>query len=244
MYQRFYTGNADEGWTRLLLERMGYDYTTVFDGDILGGKLAEFDTLILPSDQFEMLFGPKFFKDNPLYDTMMQYVGKQPPEKESGLGKDGMKAIAEFVKNGGRLLAFNQSCDFAIQACGLKVANLAKGLPLTQFNTHGSTLHIDVNTDSEVSYGMPKKALAFHWNGPILAVTEKFNADSYQVGAWYAKEDVLQSGLLTGEEKIAGTPAVITAACGKGEAVLYGFAPQHRCQTNGTFKMVFNKLYR
>lgn len=243
MYQRYYTGNADEGWTRLLLERMGYAYTTVMDADILGGKLADFDVLILPSDQYEMLYGPKFFKGTPQYDAMMQYVGKQPPEKESGLGEEGMKAIQQFVKKGGRLLAFNQSCDFAIKACGLKVANLAKGLPLTQFNTHGSTLHMDVNTDSPVSYGMPSQALAFHWNGPILAVTERFDADQYQVGAWYAKENVLQSGLLTGEEKIAGTPAVITAKSGAGEVVLYGFAPQHRCQTNGTFKMVFNELY-
>ena len=91
---------------------------------------------------------------------------------------------------------------------------------------------------------MPKEALAFHWDGPVLAVKEKFDAQQYQVAAHYTKEDVLQSGLLTGEKLIAGTPALLQAHCGQGEVVLYGFAPQHRCQTHGTFKLVFNALYR
>lgn len=244
MYQRFYTGNADEGWTRLLFDRMAYDYTTVFDEDIIGGKLKDYDVLILPSDQYEMLYGPKYFKDDPRFESMMQYVGQQPPEKESGLGKEGMQAIAQFVQEGGRLLAFNQSCDFAAKACGLKVKNLAAGLKATQFNTHGSTLHIDVDPTNPLCYGMPKKALAFHWNGPVLEVKEKFSADQYEVAASYAEHDVLQSGLLTGEDLIAGTPALLRAQCGKGDVVLYGFAPQHRCQTHGTFKLVFNALYK
>lgn len=155
-----------------------------------------------------------------------------------------MQAIAQFVQEGGRLLAFNQSCDFAAKACGLKVKNLASGLKATQFNTHGSTLHIDVDPSNPLCYGMPKKALAFHWNGPVLEVKEKFSADQYDVAASYSKHDVLQSGLLTGEELIAGTPALLRAQCGKGDVVLYGFAPQHRCQTHGTFKLVFNALYK
>lgn len=244
MYQRYYTGNADEGWTRLLLERMAYSYTTVMDEDITGGKLDEFDVLILPSDQYEMLYGPQHYQDDPRFESMMQYVGKQPPEKQSGLGQEGMDAIRAFVEKGGRLLAFNQSCDFAAKACGLKVKNLAAGKSLTEFNTHGSTLHIQLDTNHPLCYGMPKKALAFHWNGPVLQVKEKFSADQYEEAACYAQKDVLQSGLLVGEELIAGTPALLQVHCGQGDVALYGFAPQHRCQTHGTFKLLFNALYQ
>ena len=91
---------------------------------------------------------------------------------------------------------------------------------------------------------MPKKALAFHWNGPVLQVKEKFSADQYEEAACYAQKDVLQSGLLVGEELIAGTPALLQVHCGQGHVVLYGFAPQHRCQTHGTFKLLFNALYQ
>ena len=200
--------------------------------------------LILPSDSYEMLYGVMHYAGSPKFDGMMQYIGKQPPEKQSGLGDEGMNAIRSFVEQGGKLLAFNQSCDFAIEACHLKVKNLAKGLSAKEFNTHGSTLHMELDTQNPLCYGMPKEALAFHWDGPVLAVKEKFDAQQYQVAAHYAKEDVLQSGLLTGEKLIAGTPALLQAHCGQGEVVLYGFAPQHRCQTHGTFKLVFNALYR
>ncbi len=91
---------------------------------------------------------------------------------------------------------------------------------------------------------MPKQALVFHWDGPVLEIAEKFNAQQFETAACYVKQDVLQSGLLTGEQLIAGTPALVRAQCGKGDVVLYGFAPQHRCQTNGSFKMLFNALYR
>lgn len=244
MYQRYYTGNADEGWTRLLFDRTAYDYTTVMDADILGGKLKDFDVLILPSDQYEMLYGPKYYKDTPQFEGMMQYVGQQPPEKESGLGQEGLEAIRAFVENGGRLLAFNKSCDFAIKACQLKVKNLAADKKLTEFNTHGSTLRVQVDNQNPLCYGMPKQALVFHWDGPVLEIAEKFNAHQVEAAASYVKQDVLQSGLLTGEQLIAGTPALIRAQCGKGDVVLYGFAPQHRCQTHGTFKMLFNALYK
>ena len=35
MYQRYYGGNMDEGWTRLLIENFGFEYTSLFDPEIL-----------------------------------------------------------------------------------------------------------------------------------------------------------------------------------------------------------------
>ena len=39
MYQRYYGGNMDEGWTRLMLEQFGFPYTSLFDPEIKAGKL-------------------------------------------------------------------------------------------------------------------------------------------------------------------------------------------------------------
>ena len=59
MYQRYYGGNMDEGWTRWLLEDFGFEYTSLFDPDILAGDLHErWDVIILPNDSKQMMLGP------------------------------------------------------------------------------------------------------------------------------------------------------------------------------------------
>ncbi len=41
MYQRYWGGNMDEGWTRLLLEQFGFPYTTLMDAEIKKGGLND-----------------------------------------------------------------------------------------------------------------------------------------------------------------------------------------------------------
>ena len=75
-------------------------------------------------------------------------------------------------------------------------------------------------------------------------VADMFNADKYRIAVKYADKNVLQSGLLTGESYVAGKGALVTCQKGAGEVVLYGFGPQNRAQTTGTYKLLFNMLYR
>ncbi len=244
MYERYYAGNAEEGWTRLLFETYGYKSTPVLDDDIIGGALKDYDVLILPSDEPEMLYGPKYDPTNPKNAGSFAYCGNQPPKYQSGLGTEGARAIKEFVENGGRLLTMGHSCDYAIKTLGIGVKNVVGGKPFAEFNTHGSTLHVKVDARHPVGYGMPEKALILHWNGPVFEISDTANSDKYHTVVRFAQKDLLKSGLLVGEKLIAGKAAMLTAKVGKGEVYLYGFAPQQRMQTHGTFKLLFNALYR
>jgi hypothetical protein len=58
----------------------------------------------------------------------------------------------------------------------------------------------------------------------------------------YPERDILQSGWLIGEERISKRIGMLVARKGKGKVVLIGFRPQHRCQTHGTYKLLFNAL--
>ena len=58
----------------------------------------------------------------------------------------------------------------------------------------------------------------------------------------YVERDILQSGWLLGEQVIARKAAAVSVKHGAGKVVLIGYRPQHRDQTHGTFKMVFNAL--
>ena len=49
--------------------------------------------------------------------------------------------------------------------------------------------------------------------------------------------------MLKGPQAIQGKAAAIEVDYGKGKVYLYGFRPQWRGQSQGTYKFVFNTLY-
>ena len=60
--------------------------------------------------------------------------------------------------------------------------------------------------------------------------------------ASYIDRDILQSGQLDGEDLIAERAAMLAVEHGEGQVVLIGFRTQHRAQTHGTYKFLFNAL--
>jgi hypothetical protein len=224
-------GNPDEGQTRLLLEQYGFPYHTVGPADVAAGMLDRLDVLILPDNLTGDLNG-----DN-------QSIKELLPEDCVWLGPKEDERIRAFVRDGGRLLALGRSCDYAIDALGLKIENRATRLSLAEYNTHGSMLRVKIES-SPLTAGMPAEGLVFHNNSPILEITEYFKPWLYRTDMRFVSDHVLESGLCVGEEHLAGRPCLVTAFCGKGQAVLYAFAPQFRAQTDGTFKVLLNALYR
>jgi hypothetical protein len=241
MYQRYYGGNMDEGWTRLLLEKFEFPYVTIRDEDIKPGNLNErFDVLILPSDRSQMILGTDVESESRERGRPMPPV---PPEYRSGIGQEGAQAIKDFVNRGGRLVALDGASDFAIETLGLKVKNVVANTTWKDFYCHGSTLHANVCNRHPLAYGMPEEALVLNFDSPTFQITEAFSAEKYEIVAQYPHKDLLQSGWIIGEQMIAGKPCMLSVKVGDGQAVLIGFRTQFRSQTHGTFKFLFNCLF-
>jgi hypothetical protein len=63
--------------------------------------------------------------------------------------------------------------------------------------------------------------------------------------AKYAKEtDPLESGMILHSELLHDKDAALEVAYGRGRILLYGFKPQHRGQSHGTYRYLFNALYQ
>jgi hypothetical protein len=241
MYQRYLGGNMDEGWTRWLLERFGFPYTSLFDAEIKKGGLREnFDVIILPNDLPDTLRGQReeSGQDGSRRNRSLQ---SYPPEYRSGLGDDGVEALVEFVEQGGTLLTLGEASSFAIEALELDVQNAVESA--AELWCPGSTLRVKFDNTNPLAYGMPEEGLAVYLAGnPAFEVVPSLRNANYEAPVRYVERDLLESGWLLGEQVLANKAAMLAANKGQGRVVMIGFRAQHRAQTHGTFKLVFNAL--
>jgi hypothetical protein len=232
LFQRHYGGVIDEGWTRWLLDEWRFPHTTVMDADLRRGNLrARFDVIVLPADRME---------------TMVEGVSQAaewPEEYRSGFGQQGVDALQAFVRAGGTLVTFAEAGELPIARFGLPVRNVVADLPTREFWSPGSTLRVRVDTDNPLGYGMPREALAtVLLNNQVYEVLPTPHNERVERIVTFADRDLLQSGWLLGEEVIANRAAMVSVQHGAGRVVLIGFRAQHRAQTHGTFKLLFNAL--
>jgi hypothetical protein len=245
MYQRYRGGNIDEGWTRWLLEHYGFPYTSLLDAEIKKGGLNErYDVVILPDDSTSAMTGePREAAGRGAGAPRTEE--RWPPEYRSGIGTEGVAALKGFVEKGGTLIALGGASGFAIEKLSLSLRNVTANRSTKEFWCPGSTLKVKVDHAHPLAYGMPPDALAVYLSGnPAFEILPNDHNERYEVVVRYADRDLLQSGWLIGEETLARKAAMVAAQYGQGRVILIGFRTQHRAQTYGTFKLLFNALVR
>jgi len=231
LYKRYAGGNMDEGWTNWLLKDFEFDFISLFNKDIKDAKLEKkFDMIIIPCDSYRRIVDGDTSK-------------KTPEEFRNGIGKDGVKNINNFVKAGGTLIVLNQAYDFAREAFDLPIRDEVENVPSKEFFCPGSTLKIKLDTNHPLCYGMPMNALALFRYSPALQVSAGDFDDKVSIPVRYHEENILQSGWLIGEKYLSEKPAVVEFQVEKGKVIILAFPAQHRAQTHGTFKLLFNAIY-
>jgi len=247
MYQRYWGGNIDEGWTRFLLEQFGFPYASLLDAELKKGALKDnYDVIILPDDSTFMMTGDAADETEGRSGdrTAANRLREEgyPPEYRSGFGKEGTEALKQFVEKGGTLVALGRATDFAIKKFELPVRNTLANRPSKEFFCPGSTLRARFDTKHRLAWGMPGEGLVLFFYSPAFEIIPSQFNERYEVVARYSDADILRSGWLIGGEALAGKAAMIAAQSGQGKIVLIGFRTQHRAQTHGTFKLLFNAL--
>ncbi len=246
LYQRYRGGNIDEGWTRFLLEQFSFPYTTLMDAEIKKGSLNEkYDAIIIPDDSTDAITGERPTAGGRAGDRHRRYTPPEestPPEYRSGIGNEGVNALKAFVQKGGTLIALGEATDFAVDKLELPIYNALADKSSKEFFCPGSTLRVKIDNTHPLAYGMPAEGLALFLYSPAFEIMPNEHNERYEVIVRYADRDLLQSGWLIGEGNLVKKAAMISAQCGEGRAILIGFRAQHRAQTHGTFKLLFNAL--
>jgi hypothetical protein len=219
-----------EGWTRWVLDEYGIPWENVWDDDIRGGALADFDALIIPSQS-----------ESGIRDG--HEPGSMPERYVGGLGEDGAAAVEAFVRSGGRLIASNRSVDFAIHLFELPFRNTVVGVSSQEFFLPGSIIQLEVDPEHPLGYGVADDAVTLFARSQVLERTDGGRTPGVATPVCYADADYLISGwTLGGDEYLAGRTAAAQASFGDGQVVLFAFEPHFRGQPRNTFKLLFNAL--
>jgi hypothetical protein len=255
--------SIDEGWTRWVLAQnesanpstnMGAlvgtgrsaSFSSLMDAEARNGKLlAKYDSIIIP--------------DQPRATILNGYrAGAMPPEYTGGLGAEGVKALRDFVEQGGTLICLNRASDFAIEQFKLPIRDVVDGLPRTDFYVPGSILRIALDISDPIAKGLPNESIAWVENSPVFEIggtgvspvkaeaqstTGRMPVPQVKAIAWYPKDgDPLLSGWLLGAARVKGKAALVEVGMGKGRIILFGFRPQYRGQSLATYPLFFNAL--
>jgi hypothetical protein len=227
---RPWNASIDEGWTRWILENYNYEAKSIYNADMRSGGLrSRYDVIIIPD-----------MSSNQLMNGFR--VGSVPGQYAGGIEQDGLNNLREFVRSGGTLVAFNQAASSLIPLMSLPVRNVLEGLSNEKFYCAGSLLRIEMeHPDMPINYGVPASPVVMFERGPAFETLPGFKG---AVLARYASEtDPLESGMILHSEVLHDKDAALELAYGRGRILLYGFKPQHRGQSHGTYRYLFNALY-
>jgi hypothetical protein len=225
--------SMDEGWTRWALEnQLSMIYSSLEDAEARAGNLrAKYDTIVIPDQS------PRSILDG-------YRKGSMPEELTGGLGKEGVKALREFVEQGGTLVTLNDASDFAIEQFDLPLRDVTLGLKRTEFYCPGSILRTILDTTHPLAKGMQPESIAWVEDSPVFEIkSDPAALARVKVIARYPDSGTpLLSGWLLGAEKIRGKAALVEVGMGKGRVYLFGFRPQYRGQSLATYPLLFNAV--
>jgi hypothetical protein len=237
LYQSW-VASMDEGWTRFIFEKqVGVDYQTIHDQDVRAGTLHDrFDVIVLPDQgAAEIINGHR--------------PGTLPPEYTGGLGKEGVAALKSFVEAGGTLVTLDSASELPIGSFDLDVVNALGpflrgrgsndgiGEGAADFYAPGTILATRVEGGSALGHGLEAETAVWFEQSPAFEVRRG------RVALRYPHQDPLLSGWLLGGQHLQGKAALVEARVGKGRVVLFGFRPQYRAQSWGTYVPLLNAVY-
>jgi hypothetical protein len=262
-----YGGSMDSGWARWILEQFEFKFDRVFPPDLDRGNLnAKYDVLIFVAGGIPNVPAPGEAAAAPPGGR----GGGAGRAGGAGAGGPGgapadipaefrgqmgsmtaavtMPAIRQFIENGGRVVAIGTSANNLARHLNLPLENhlVENGKPLTQdrYYVPRSILRAAVDETHPLARGMADEVDVFFDNSPVWKLGPNAQAQGVTRVAWIDSVRPLRSGWAWGQQHLQHGVIAVEAAVGKGRVMLFGPEILERAQPHGTFKFLFNSIYR
>jgi hypothetical protein len=245
-----YGGSMSSGWMRWIFEQFNFNYNVIHAQEIDKGDLKNKYDIILfvegampsPNPNARKPIGPKP-EDTP--DEFKKTIGSLSAETS-------IPALKKFMEDGGTVLTIGSSTNLAYHL-KLPVTNALvetingnqRNLPNEKFYIPGSVMQITLDPSQSNTWGMKQTADVYFDDSPVFNITPEAQTKGIiKPIAWFASDKTLRSGWAWGQSYLKNGVAAFDAQVGKGKLIAYGPEITFRAQTHGTFKLVFNQLYK
>jgi hypothetical protein len=224
--------SMDEGWTRWIFDQNDIPYTRVADAAVRQGDLRKrFDVFLIPDNDAKSITSgythdPKDMPEPPV-----------PPEYAGGLGPVGTAELDAFAHAGGTIITLNKASEVYARKDTHEIVNILRGVPVKEFYVPGSILRADVDLSHPVGFGSTSPIPLFFEKSPAFRVS----AGAKSI-ARYSSDNPLLSGWILGGARLNRAAALAEVPVGQGRLILFGFRPQYRAQSEGTYKLLFNAM--
>lgn len=251
-----YGGSMDSGWIRFIMEQYHFDATVIYAPDIDAGNLKDKYDVIVFVDGSIPAFNP-----NPNATGGGRGFGGPAPETvpaeyRGRIGRmtqeKSIPQLKKFLEAGGEVVAIGSATNLAAHlelpvrnAIVELVGGVEKRLPAEKYYVPGSVLNVALDSKQPANWGMDSTADVYFDNSPVF----KLSADAVSSGkikplAWFANATPLRSGWAWGQSYLQDGVTAFEADYGKGKLFAFGPEITFRAQTHGTFKWMFNQLYK
>jgi hypothetical protein len=243
-----YGGSIPSGWVRWLLEQYKFPFTVIYAKDIDKGDLKkDYDVIVFVTRAILPVAGEE---TNRWGFSQRQPAAADIPEQYRGmLGKitkdTSIPQLKAFLEAGGNIVTIGTSTNLAYHL-GLPVKNALteNGKPLagTKYFIPGSILRASFDSTLMPAWGMPAVGDINFDNSPVFKIDA--GAKDVKPIVWFTTDTPLRSGWAWGQQYLKDGVAAFSAPVGKGMFYAYGPEVTFRGQSHGTFKLLFNTLYK
>jgi hypothetical protein len=251
-----YGGNMPSGWIRWLLEQ--FEFATVeqvFPQTIDAGNLnAKYDVLIFADGILPASDGGGGGFGGGGGGGGRQMTAERAGEFAPRIGRftvaKSVPAIKAFVEAGGKAIAIGESTsighnlDLVDDHLVERTATGPRNLSRDKYYVPGSVLRAETDTTHPLAWGVAKGVDVMFDNSPVFELAPNSAIRGVTPVAWFPNATPLRSGWAWGQHYLEGGVLVAEAKLGKGQLMLFSPEITFRAQPHGTFKFLFNGIYR
>jgi len=248
-----YGGSIPSGWIRWMMEQYHFPFRLVYPQELDGGDLkTKFDVLVFVGGAIPGAGRAGGFGAGGGGGGAGRAV---PPEFANMQGRVStdktVPQLKAFMEAGGTIVTIGSSANLAYDL-GLPVKNALVDnvngrevpYPGDKFYIPGAVLRASVDTKQPANWGMPAEVDVLYDSSPAFHLDADANAKGVMPLMWFSTDKPLRSGWAFGQKYLKNDVAAFQAKVGSG--MLYSFGPEitFRGQAHGTFKLLFNELYK